>query len=410
VETPDVSADHATLQALLRAVYERFDEDRCLQIASSLTVTTLLAIVPVVAIVLTVVAAFPVFSPLIAQVQQFVIANLVPSSVDAVAVYAENFSRNAAGLTAAGILFLGVTAVMMMFTIEGAFNDIWRVTWQRGVLGRILVYGAALMVGPLMVGASLSLTSYLLTLSLNIVEAAAGVHSFLLKVVPLMLTAGSLSLLYFVVPNREVAARDAVIGGAIAGVLFEALKLGFAVYVTRFPSDQTVYGAFAVVPIFLLWIYLSWLVVLGGAVLVAVLPEWQRNAVGARYAPGGDFVHALRALELLWRLRRSNTAVATGRLHATVRLRVDRLEWILSVLLQAGCVVRTRSGGWQLSAGAAAMTVGEVYRRFVFDLDARNTADGTGEDLDARIRELAGHGAAGMDQTLAQFFGEDAAD
>ena len=149
-----MAAKHATPLSLLRVVCERFDEDRCVQIASSLTFTTLLAIVPVVTIALTVVSAFPVFSALLGQVQHFVVVNLVPSSVNAITGYAERFSRNAAGLTAVGILFLGVTALMLMFTIEGAFNDIWRVTFQRRILRRVVIYAMMLVAGPVLIGAS----------------------------------------------------------------------------------------------------------------------------------------------------------------------------------------------------------------------------------------------------------------
>lgn len=401
-----MSRKKPALTALLHLVCERFEQDRCMQIASSLTFTTLLAIVPVVAIVLTVVAAFPVFSSLIAQVQSFVVANLVPSSVNAVAVYAERFSRNAAGLTAAGIVFLGITAVMLAYTIECAFNDIWRVTWQRRLLRRILMYWVVLLAGPLLIGASLSLTSYLVSLSLNIVGKTAGMTIVLLKGVPLLLTAAALSLLYFAVPNRDVAVRDALAGGALAGAGFEAMKQAFGFYVTHFPTDQMIYGAFATVPVFLLWIYLSWLIVLAGAVLVAALPEWRENAAGTRHAAGGDFLHALRALELLCSAQLRGETVPTARLHAVVKLRIDRLEWLLAVLERAGVVARTGGAGWRLRRDAGNITVLDIYRQFVFD--AVSPAAGGPAGLEARVRALAAHGSAGMEVPLSQFFAADA--
>ena len=385
-----------SLLMLFRMVGERFDEDRCLQIASSLTFTTLLAIVPVVTILLTVATAFPVYSTLVEGLHQFVLANLVPSSVNAVAAYAARFSRNAAGLTAAGIFFLGVTALMLMSTIEGAFNDIWRVTWQRRPLRRIIIYAAALLAGPVLIGASLSLTSYLITLSLDLVRPVTGGTGALLRAVPWLLTTAALSLLYLVVPNREVATRDALVGGLVAGTLFELMKHGFGFYVTHFPTDKLVYGAFAMVPIFLLWIYLSWLVVLGGAVLAAELPEWREQAVGARYAPGSDFVQALRALELLWRA--GGGAVSTARLHAVVKLRIDRLEWMLAALAQAGYVERTGVTGWRLGAGAGTASVRDVYRLFVFDATAITGG------VEARIGALIEAGGAGLEVPLAEFF------
>jgi membrane protein len=399
----------ASLLALARMVAERFDEDRCLQIASSLTFTTLLAIVPVVTIVLTVASAFPVYSSLIENVRHFVVANLVPSSVNAITDYAERFSKNAAGLTAVGIFFLGITALMLMSTIEGAFNDIWRITWQRRLLRRIVIYATALTLGPLLIGASLSLTSYLITLSLDLVSPTTSGHGALLRIVPLVLTTAALSLLYFVVPNREVAGRDALVGGIVAGALFEVMKHGFGFYVTHFPTDKLVYGAFAMVPIFLLWIYLSWLIVLGGAVLAAELPEWRENAFGARHVPGSDFFHALRALESLWRARGNGDAVSTSSLHAAVKLRVDRLEWMLAALAQAGYVERTGVTGWRLTRHVDAFTVRDVYHLFVFDLGMPEADQGARSGIEAKIHALADTGAAGMEVPLAQFFSEAAA-
>lgn len=392
--------------ALLRIVCRRFDEDRCMQIASSLTFTTLLAIVPVVTVVITVASAFPLFSSLIAQVQKFVVANLVPSSVDAITIYAARFSRNAASLTAAGIFFLGITGLLLIFTIEEAFNDIWRVTWQRRLLRRIVISWGALLLGPLMIGGSLSLTSYLISLSMNLVQYKAGLGIVVLKAVPPLLTAAALALLYYAVPNREVARRDALIGGAVAGLLFEVMKQGFGFYVTHFPTDKMVYGAFAVVPIFLLWIYLLWLIVLGGAVLVAELPEWRENAGGARQAPGSDFFHALRALEILWRARRDGRQITTAMLHAGARLRVDRLEWVLSALERASLVLRADAVSWTLSPRAESMPLREVYRLFVFDFEMPPPAMQSTAGIAARVAALAERGGAALDDTLGNFFDE----
>ena len=165
----------APLTDLARILSERFIEDRCTQIASSLTFTTLLALVPIVTVALTVVSAFPVFGSLVGHVQGYVMENMLPKSVDAISFYAGQFSQNAARLTMAGVIFIGVTALLLMFTIERAFNDIWRVPWRRQLLQRILVYWTVLTIGPLFIGASLSVTSYVISLSLGLVDAAPGV-------------------------------------------------------------------------------------------------------------------------------------------------------------------------------------------------------------------------------------------
>ncbi|MBI3054049.1 MAG: YihY family inner membrane protein [Betaproteobacteria bacterium] len=256
-----------------------------MQVASSLTFTTLLALVPIITVALTVVSAFPVFGSLIDQLHNFVVQNLLPRSADAITTYTQQFSKNAAHLTAAGVVILGVTALMLLFTIEGAFNVIWRVSRPRPLLRRILVYSTVLTIGPLLIGASLSVTSYLITLSLGLVEEVPGARSALLRFVPLMLTSVAFALLYFTLPKCAVLKRDAATGGIAAGAGFEVMKHGFGFYVTHFPTYTVVYGAFAAVPIFLLWIYLSWLIIIGGAVLVAALPEWRERAGQTRPAP-----------------------------------------------------------------------------------------------------------------------------
>jgi membrane protein len=269
---------NAPLTELLRIFRERFGEDRCVQVASSLTFTTLLALVPIITVMLTVVSAFPVFKSLVGHVQMHVMQNMLPRSVDLVATYAEQFSDNATRLTTLGVVFLGVTALLTMLTIDTAFNTIWRVSRPRPLLKRLLAYCTVLTVGPLLIGASLSLTSYLLTQSLGLINRVPGMASALLEFVPVLLTSAAFALLYFAVPNRPVLKRDALVGGISAGVGFEAMKHGFGFFITHFPTYTLVYGAFAAMPIFLLWINLSWLIIIGGAVLVAALPEWRERA------------------------------------------------------------------------------------------------------------------------------------
>jgi membrane protein len=220
-----------------------------------------------------------VFKSLLGQLRSFVMNNMLPESVDAISIYAEQFSENAARLTAVGIAFLGVTALLLMLTIDHAFNAIWRVSRPRPLLQRILVYWTVLTVGPMFVGASLSLTSYLITLSFGMVDEVPGMEFAVLRFAPVVLTTTAFALLYFTVPNCPILKRDALTGGIAAGAGFEVMKHGFGFYVTHIPTYKVIYGAFAAVPIFLLWIYLSWLIVIGGAVLVAALPEW-RNRVG----------------------------------------------------------------------------------------------------------------------------------
>jgi len=335
-----------------RMVWQRFDEDRCLQIASSLTFTTLLAIVPIITVALTLIAAFPVFRELLEHVEQFLLKNMLPESADTIAAYTEQFTENAARLTTVGLLFLFVTAMIVLMTIERAFNQIWRVPRPRTTVQRVFIYWALLTVGPLLMGASLSLTSWLVSLSLGLVKDVPIAGVALLKIVPMLLTGFAFALLYVTMPNRRVLARDALSGGFLAALAFEGMKHGFAFYLTQFPTYKLVYGAFASVPIFLLWIYLSWLVVLFGAVSAAVMPEWRERASRGEPVPGAEFLDALQILRLLWEAHRTGDVVTVSHLHAVVKLPVDRIEAILDAMSLAQWAGRV-GHGWTLTRDAA---------------------------------------------------------
>lgn len=375
-----------------------------MQIASSLTFTTLLSIVPLVTVALTVISAFPVFGTLTEHLEQFVLENMVPESAGVVATYTEQFTASAARLTAVGVAFLGVTAIMLLVTIDRAFNQIWRVLRPRPITQRVIVYWTLLTVGPVLIGASLSLTSWLVSLSLGLVSDIPGAGVAVLKTAPVVLTSLAFALLYVTMPNRRIAARDALIGGLLAGLAFEAMKRGFAFYVTQFPTYKLVYGAFASVPIFLLWIYLSWLVVVSGAVVVATLPEWRERAGQTQTVPGSVFFDALQILKVLWRAHREGEVVALRRLHGTVRLRMERIEAILDAMIGAAWVIRALPSGWVLSRDPAAIKIEDVYRLFVFRTEARVPAREADPELDSLAQGISARIAENLQMSVDQFF------
>src|SRR5258708_9665142 len=168
-------------------------------------------------------------------------------------------------------------------------------------------------------------------------------------------------------PNRPIQKRDGLIGGIAAGAGFEVMKQGFGIYVTHFPAYTMVYGAFAAIPVFLLWIYLSWLIVIGGAVLAALLPEWRERAGQSQPMPGSDFFDALQVLKVLWRAQRTGAVVSVSSLHPAVKVRIDHLEKILAMLSGAGWVARSGADGWLLSRDVAAIKIEDIYRLFVFN-------------------------------------------
>ena len=383
-----------------RTVVRRFYDDRCMQIAASLTFTSLLAIVPIVTVALTIITAFPVFGEMTAALQEFILENMVPASADVVASYTQQFTQNAARLTAVGIGFLFVTSIMLLLTIERAFNDIWRVKRPRPVVQRVFVYWTLITVGPVLMGASLSLTSWLVGQAVGLVKGLPGAGVVLLSVVPVILTSIALAILYLAMPNRRIRAQDALVGGLFGGVAFELMKRGFALYVAQFPTYTLVYGAFATVPIFLLWIYVSWLVVIFGAVVVAALPEWRDRAGQARPVPGSDFFDALQILKLLWRAHRTGGVVTLPEVLAVSTVRIEQVESILETLIGAGWVSRTVSRGWVLHRDPTAFTVEDVYRLFVFRGEAHRPARGADAVLETQIHELGARAGEDMRITL----------
>ncbi len=351
-----------------RFVTRRFLDDRCAQVAASLTFTTLLALVPLITVTVTVFAAFPLFSQLTTQLKIFMLSNMVPEVAGKIiTVYMEQFSHKAAKLTLLGIAGLTVTALLLMNTIDRTFNYIWRVRKPRAFLQRFLTYWAVLTIGPIVLGASLSLTYYLVRLSLGYVEHIPLLGQFGLKALPILLMSVAFSLLYFTLPNRYVPLRHALLGGIFAGVTFELMKRLFALYITSFPTYTLVYGAFAIFPIFLLWLYFSWLVILLGAVIAAALSHWHAGTWQKSRLPGWHFEAALHVLLELASAQSSGHTVTLAWLRKRLDLGLDDMEEILDRLAQANIVRRSEKDGWLLSRAPQDISAAEVFRLFVFD-------------------------------------------
>jgi membrane protein len=258
----------------LYRVWRHFIDDRCQRNAAALAYTTLLALVPLAAVVFSALSMFPVFEEWALTLEEFVYKNLVPAAGDVIKEHLQRFTEHTGKLTAIGAVFLVVGAVLLLFTIEETFNEIWHVQEGRRMSQRVLSYWAVLTLGPLLIGASLSLTPYLISLTLSSNQAVlAQAQSYALAALPFVFEVLAFLILYMVVPNCIVRFRDALVGGVVAAILFEIVKRGFAWFVLNFASYQVIYGALATIPIFLIWIYISWLVVLVGAAVVVVLGQ-----------------------------------------------------------------------------------------------------------------------------------------
>jgi membrane protein len=284
----------------LRTLRQRFRDDRLGLTAGSLTFTTLIALVPLVTVGLAVFTAFPMFSGFESALEKYFLQNLVPDSIARPVLRSlTQFAAKARGVGTVGLLLLLSTALALVFTIDRTLNAIWRVQRPRPLAQRILVYWAGLTLGPLVLGVSLSLTSYALSASKGLVTAIPGGVSVLLELAQFLMFAGAAAGLFHYVPNTAVRWAHAWAGGMFVAIAFEAAKKGLAWYVDSVPTYSAVYGAFATVPILLLWIYLGWVIMLLGAVIAAYAPSLQMRVVAREQTPGWRFELALTVLRRL---------------------------------------------------------------------------------------------------------------
>lgn len=352
---------------LLRFLVMCLRQDQCDQAAASLTFTTLLSLVPMLAIALTVFSAFPVFDDFATQIKIYLLNNMMPDKAGAIiSRYMEQFAESASQLTAVGIAFLAITAMSMMLTIDKAFNVIWRVSQPRPLLKRLVIYWAVLTLAPLLIGASLSLTSWLVGLSMGYAKNIPIFGVGALKILPTLFTTLAFTLLFRLVPNRYVPLAHAFIGAVVAAVLFEAMNRVFGLYVTHFPSYKLVYGAFASVPIFLLWIYLSWLIILFGAEIAASLSHWRMPDTHNQPAIL-DLLYAMRALKLLAQGLHEGHVTTFDAMSKKLRMGYDALDRMLDKLQAAELVCKAEGQGWVLMRDAEHIRVTELVRIFVLD-------------------------------------------
>jgi membrane protein len=361
----------------LRAAWEfflaletRFREERVTQTSGSLTYTTLLALVPMLTVALAVSTAFPVFDQWTLAMQLFILENVLPETpaIDTVMEQINAFTSNVGRLTAIGVAGFLITSVMLMLTIDNALNRIFRVQRRRSVAQNVFMYWTVITLGPLFVGASLSAAYFALDQSIGALQLEI-VADTLLGLVPFVLTCLGLIILYWLVPARHVEWTHAFVGGVLAALAFELTKRAFAIYLRQVPTYTLIYGAFATIPIFLIWLYLSWLVVLTGAIFTAMLPAFRSKPERHR-VPGEALADALGVLGALARAHAEGRVVPLNVLARELRLLPDRVEEILERAKALGWAARTEKDRWILARDASAIRLAEVYRMFIFDADA----------------------------------------
>lgn len=373
---------HAGLREIhefVRYLGRRFLADECLNAAATLSYTTLLSLVPLFAVSFSVLTAFPVFGDFNERIQDLLFDNLVPASGEVVQEYMQEFARRAAGLTAVGMVGIIVAAVLMMGAIDKALNRIFRVAAPRRGVHSFMVYWTVITVGPFLVAFSLLLSSYLVALTeFAGMDPGGGLRDMLLNAASWAAILAAFTFLYSAVPNRRVPVVHALAGAAFAAMLFELAKWGFALFVTGFPSYEAIYGAMATLPIFLVWIFLSWVVVLLGAVFTQSLGSFRESRKGALSDPRLALLLAVRLTGDLWRAQQTGRTLGRDEL---TQLEPDAGEAavgeVLAWLRSARVIRRTDDGRWVLARDPSTLTLLELYRGAPFIL----------ADVPERLRE-----------------------
>lgn len=340
--TPATASGLRRAWRFARTLYVEYRDSGANDSAASLTYTTLFALVPMLTVAFAILKLMPQLGGVSDRIEALVFENFVPATGAQVKQYLMSFSAQASSLTAIGIAFLFVTAILMLMTIERAINRIWRVHRPRRLASSLLVYWALLTLGPLLLGGGIAVSSYLF--SMHLVEETVGRLGLLelfLPMLPFFLSATFFSIAYVAVPNCNVPIREGIVGGVVAALLLEVARQGFAFFVTRFSGYQLVYGAFAAVPLFLLWIYISWVITLFGVVLVYVLSTWDDEEVQQSNA----FPALLKMLGL-FRLRQQQGVPVTEKDARHVALHAGLENWheLRERLLALHLIERTDSG------------------------------------------------------------------
>ena len=357
---------------VLNFAARRSREVRLAQVAGSLTFTTTLSLVPLLAVVLALLTAFPIFTELRIAFEKNVLREMLPDAYASVMLrYLNEFVSKAGRLTALGLTFLFLTALAMVFTVDRVLNDIWRVRSGRPLLQRLLIYWTLLTLGPVVIAASLSASSYLLSSSHGLTGRVPGLLGELLDYAPVLISGLAFATLYVIVPARRVLWRDALVGGFVAALFGQLMKTGFGWYLQT-GTLTGIYGAFAVAPLFLLWAYLTWYAILFGAAIAATLPQLRMTRFADEQRAGNRFVTSVAMLRNLLDAReqdRRQGKMTLDELAISVHTYPEEIERLLAELERLNYISRIDGTppAWLLTCDPARTTLQPVFERFAVD-------------------------------------------
>ncbi len=382
-------------------VLQRFNQQRCTETAASLSYTSLLSLVPLMAVVFAGFSSFDVFDKLFAEVQRFVFENFVPSSGEVIEQYLHEFVGKASRLTLFGLLSLFIIALMLMWQIDRSLNRIWATKRSKNLLRTFLIYWATLTLGPLLIGISLMITSYITSLPL-LTNAAdlVGLQAEILAMIPVLLTLLAFTLIYLIIPNTRVNFYHALVGGITATLLFELSKKGFAFYISNNQTYSSLYGALSTLPIFLIWIYISWLVTLLGAMTTRCMALFDFS-LSKQHLSHHSFISVFHILRLLYLAAKQGRTVTEQQLYAEPVLHFERnLDVIINELESQQWIHRTEDNNWALTRDLDNITLWDLYYKMPYSLP-KNVTD---EPLSSIISQTNNTLAQELDQPLKTVF------
>lgn len=386
-----------------RFIWQRFVDDKCFETAGALSYTTLVSLVPLMVAVFAMFSVFPVFAGARDTLLSFVFNNFVPAAGEKLQRALESFASNASGLTGISILVMLFSALSMMVSIEDRLNRIWRVHQARGWGSRLLLYWAALTLGPILVVGGLAASSYVTAMPM-LQQAAGrfdpGFGQRLLGLLPFVVTFITLWLMYAVIPNRPVVRRDAAIGALLGAILFEVARWGFTVFVRNAQTYQQIYGALAVIPTFLLWIYLSWVIVILGASVAASINAFEYHPPTASLPEGAEFLGLLVVIKHFVEGQRKGEVVDPASIQLVEPyLRSAQVACYFEDLQRADLIQRSESGGWLLARSLDSTDLLRVYTHSQYRLPMRpaDEAQMLGIDLPPALIALLGVVAETLD-------------
>ncbi len=392
------------IKQLATHVWRHFGEDRLFDEAASLSYTSLLSMVPLLAVVFGVASAFPVFEQWSDQLQAFVLENFVPASGEQVQVYLKGFLASVSKLTLPGMSVLILTALLLMVRIERAFNLVWRVPTARSIRNRIIMYWAVLTLGPLALGVAVALSAQPVFEQVAM-GASSGSVWRVLGIFSLSWIA--FTLMFFLVPNRSVPVAHALVGAFLSALLFGLAKKAFVAFVAN-ASFNVLYGTLAAIPIFLFWLYLVWIVILLGASLAASLTTFKDRKTDWGWPVNWEFLFVYRLVGYLWKAQARGRAQSVEELLESLEGATESaLARELGLLFDAGIVTRDEDGNWLLCRDLDAVRLLDLYRagRYYLPVNEKLEIPSKSEWDEAFFRSVTSS-ELNMEQSLKEMYSQ----